>query len=146
MKTFREFLKEQSFRDFEIDKHVNIIEQNFVGFNVARANMPQLKVDEFLKFLQKLDIVYNLYTGNVFKFNPTQKDFDQDKVNQIVSTNSDLTKLTPILVSEDGFILDGHHRYFASIQTGLPIQYIVIDLPINKLLKLAIQYVEEIDV
>lgn len=134
MKSLKEFLNENC---------------HMVGFNVARMSMPQLNVDSFIKLIDRLDIEHRQDVGDLSIFKPTQKDFDQEKVtsfaNKLLSSGK-ANKFPPILVSQDGFVLDGHHRYFGAIEAGVDFPYIVIDLPINKLLKLAIQFVEEISV
>jgi ParB-like chromosome segregation protein Spo0J len=70
---------------------------------------------------------------------PTQTDFNQDKVDQIKSDwNYIVGNQKPIIASkEDGFVLDGHHRFFAAKQLGTGINVIFVDLPINKLLAIS---------
>lgn len=130
MKEFREFVSEEM--------------SEFSGFLISRDNMPQIKnVKDYVNFIdrQQIDVVFRIMRVDHFK--PTQINFDQEKVDRIKNdTNNDAT---PIVVSEDGFILDGHHRYFAAVQTESEIPVYLIGLPINKLLKLTNDYLEYSD-
>jgi len=128
MKTFRQFLKEDQFP--------------FSAFFVARLSMPQIKnIPHFINYINHLGIkTEEKVISNIDSYSPTQFDFDQDKVDRIIEDDEKRSK--PILVSSDGYILDGHHSYQAASQSGLAATVIEIDLNINKALKLAIDYVE----
>lgn len=128
MKTFRQFLKEDQFP--------------FSAFFVARLSMPQIKnIPHFINYVNHLGIkTEEKVISNIDSYSPTQFDFDQDKVDRIIEDDEKRSK--PILVSSDGYILDGHHSYQAASQSGLAATVIEIDLNINKALKLAIDYVE----
>jgi len=128
MKTFRQFLKEDQFP--------------FSAFLVARLSMPQIKnIPHFINYINHLGIkTEEKVISNIDSYSPTQFDFDQDKVDRIIEDDEKRSK--PILVSSDGYILDGHHSYQAASQSGLAATVIEIDLNINKALKLAIDYVE----
>jgi len=48
-----------------------------------------------------------------------------------------------IVVSNDLFVLDGHHRYFAAAQSGVKtIKAVLVDTTINKLLSAAYAFLE----
>lgn len=111
---------------------------SFSAFAISRANMPQIDdIDGFVKYLNKFGIDSELVSlSNVDSISPTQTDFNQEKVDQIKSNWSRDSK--PIIASKvDGFILDGHHRYYSAKQLGEGINVIFVDLPINKLLVMA---------
>ena len=111
----------------------------FSGFNIARSSMPQIhSTDKFVSYLEKQGIEIVKGKEIPSKFKPLQKDFDQEKVNKIASELSKASK--PILVSNDLFVIDGHHRFFAHSDTNTPINYIMVKIPVTQLLKLAIQY------
>lgn len=130
MKTLREYLNEDLIP--------------FSGFSLPRNVMPQIKdMSHFLNYLDQLTIYYNQSKQDVNQFKPTQREFDRTKVNRIKKELSKQTK--PIIVSEDGYVLDGHHRYFAFKGSDSLINVIEVQLPINKLLKLAIDYTEAYD-
>jgi hypothetical protein len=68
----------------------------------------------------------------------TQMEFDYDKVAAMIGTKSKI----PVLVSNDGYILDGHHRWLADYNMNKEtyIDVVEIDLPILELLRVAKEY------
>jgi len=127
MKSFKQFIHEEQFQA--------------PGFSIARISMPQIKiVSHFENYVQHLGIKTSYKQYYAPNLRPTQTDFDQTKVDRIIADQKIDSK--PIIVSSDGYILDGHHRYQAAVQTMSDISVLEIDLPINKLLKLSIDYVE----
>ncbi len=79
-------------------------------------------------------------------YSPTQFEYDEDKVRRIITDweydQDTIEQTKPIIVSEDNFVLDGHHRYFAAKQSRTAVPVVKVYLPINKLLKLAFEYQE----
>ena len=62
-----------------------------------------------------------------FKFLPTNRTVGtSDKVKMSVET-FDVTPYVPIIVTEDGFIIDGQNRYEVCKSLGKPIYYVVYD-------------------
>jgi hypothetical protein len=110
------------------------------GFNIARIQMPQIDdIENFLEYLSGIEGGY-FQRGefSVEGIKPLQTDFDQSKVDAIKNFEK------PIIVSQDNFILDGHHRFFASVAAGNKyINMIKVDLTINKLLKVTMAYLDE---
>jgi len=131
MKPFKEFITEQ--------------------FMIARINMPQ--IDDLSKFTEWLTddrgVGSSPYMGLVNYLKPLQAEgFDYNKVNTIemdMLKNPDTSSMKPIIVSEDGYVIDGHHRYIAAKNLQIKIPYIVVDTTANKLLKLAYEYVATSD-
>jgi hypothetical protein len=129
MKSFKEFIKEQ--------------------FMIARINMPQIDdVSKFTEWLTETKGVGSYpYIDSVNSFKPLQAEgFDEYKIKNICmgmrKDPDSIPNMKPIVVSEDGYVIDGHHRYLAAIREQVKIPYIVIDTTANKLLKLAYEYVE----
>lgn len=128
MLKFKEFIKEEMVP--------------YSGFVLARNQMPQIKnIDHFQNYVDQLGIETKLYTAKVYSFQPTQFEYDDKKVAKIIDEG--ITKA--IIVSEDNFVLDGHHRYFAAKFANLEIPILKVLLPINKLLKISYTYVEQYD-
>jgi hypothetical protein len=132
MKPFKEFITEQ--------------------FMIARINMPQIDdVSKFTEWLtESMGVGSSPYMGLVDYFKPLQAEgFDEDKIRNICmgmrKDPDSIPSMKPIIVSEDGYVVDGHHRYFAAIREQVKIPYIVIDTTANKLLKLAYEYVTTSD-
>jgi len=129
MKPFKEFITEQ--------------------FMIARINMPQIDdVSKFTEWLtESMGVGSSPYMRLVDYFKPLQAEgFNEDKIRNIcMGMRKDPDSMKPIIVSEDGYVVDGHHRYFAAIREQVKIPYIVIDTTANKLLKLAYEYVATSD-
>ncbi|MEG1542967.1 MAG: hypothetical protein RR382_00385 [Tannerellaceae bacterium] len=64
---------------------------------------------------------------------PTQSDLNQAKVDRI-ARDWDSAGRTPVLISRNNWILDGHHRVAAAIKKGKLVRVIRIDLPGRKAL------------
>lgn len=117
------------------------LEEQAAAFNLTRVSMPQINDQEnFLKYLllNDVDAEWNLHPIDFIK--PIQIDIDQEKV--IAMTGK--PNLKPIIVSDMGYILDGHHRYFASLLNDEDvISTYRVNTGINQLLALANDYVEQ---
>lgn len=86
-----------------------------------RHGMPQLSnFDQFAADLKANDI--ELGTDNVRpdSLTPTQRNFNQDKVDALITSGKWNDK--PIIVSLDNFVIDGHHRWLAAHQLHKPIK------------------------
>lgn len=124
------------------DRNLNEeIEIPKIGMTFSRALMPQIKGSEMAKFLNYLkdkDIDYRTKKLPVKDLRATQSEFDLTKVDQMIGERSDVK----IVVSNDGYIMDGHHRWLADYNTDKEskISSIVIDLPILELLRVAKEY------
>jgi uncharacterized protein (DUF1015 family) len=118
----------------------------FSGFLISRVAMPQINdMSGFINFLdrQGVDVVQTM--SSVETFNPTQTHYDEDKVNSIIKQWSDpvaIADSSPIIVSDDGFVLDGHHRFLAAKHMEVDIPIVLVSLPINQLMKIAFEYTE----
>lgn len=113
----------------------------FSAFLISRSQMPQVDSTKLKDILKSNKIDHEILSKcNVESFKPTQYEYDKYKVNLIKmewrKDSNAINKTKPIIVSEDGFVLDGHHRYFAALQSNTPIDVLIVFLPINKLLKL----------
>lgn len=109
-----------------------------VGFNITRSQMPQIKNEDFKKWLESKGHEVSLVDDVDINFvKPLQQDYDIAKVKSM-SLN-----LEPVFIASDGYILDGHHRYFKKklFSNRRTIScYQTPNLTINKLLSLAYEY------
>ena len=96
------------------------------NLGIYRFNMPQVEVNDVAVLLEDYNItnksyeitpttIYNAENG-VFSFDrliPTQNEADAGKISGM-GASLDAGKLGsgPIYISQDGFIIDGHHRYY----------------------------------
>lgn len=104
----------------------------FDTFDVDREHMPQIRKDqddEFLKYLGEEGIAYDNVDVPVAELKPTQTEYNPDRLSKPKSNDR------PIIISQDNYILDGHHRWTSSYiadQTNY-INVIRIYMNINKL-------------
>lgn len=95
----------------------------------SRNKLPN--IDDFKEFYQDIsstgdNLVHMSLNSNLLS--PTQNEFNDDKVASIkktISSNS-TGEINPILVSNDNFIIDGHHRWKAFHELDLNIPVTVI--------------------
>ena len=116
-------------------------EQSVIGgFNISRADMPQIVDQEaFVAYLEFVGVQVIKLPVPVAHIKPTQVEFDQAKVDNIKAPYGS------IIVAEDNFILDGHHRFFAAKgDAGCDmIDCIMCGTPINQLLKHANDFLSD---
>lgn len=116
------------------------------NFMIARTNMPQIEdTGDFLSYLESIEVGYTKHISSVRHFKPTQAEgFNEYKIRNIsMDMRKDpdsIPSMKPIIVSNDGYVLDGHHRYLAAIREEENIPFIVVDTTINKLLKISYDY------
>lgn len=114
------------------------------GFNLTRAQMPNIpgkSVLDFLSRLKKRGITVYDKSISVGLLRPTQGEMSKSQMNQMI-TMPEAKLRSHVLVSSDGFILDGHHRW-GHLLTRSPeskINAYVIGLPIKSLISEANRY------
>lgn len=116
---------------------------------IDRKQMPQIPDehrDGFVKHLRDSGIEVSDHHVDPKSLKPTQANFAGPKVGAILRT---IRKTgwpgNPILVTSDGFILDGHHRWAASAmhafeQAGVRTPVTRIDAPISKVLAIGLEF------
>lgn len=116
-----------------------------------RKDMPQVKTDDLGKAIKKLEqMSIRVKRGNIEagKLEPSQKDIYDAKVKKILdrTTKSSLRNMKPLVISQDNYIVDGHHRWKAML-IGYPtekIPYIKIGLPMKRAIQMYNKVAEEI--
>lgn len=106
--------------------------------NIEREDMPQIKsnlVRDFLQYLKDDGVHWKKKKIASNNLRPTQQDFNLEKVTNLMDKDEDqLSK--PIIISNDNYVLDGHHRWLALLNKypERKIEAYFIDLPITELL------------
>lgn len=113
--------------------------------NIPRADMPQIAAEHrgaLVNFLNARGIAHEMGEVDPSELKPTQGEFEPRKVASMVESAGEGRAATgrSILVSGDGFILDGHHQWKAALDTGRPLRVVRFDAPIQDLLRLAHQF------
>ena len=105
-----------------------------IGLTFSRLLMPQIKdTQAFLKKLKDEHIEYRKITVDTDSLKSTQQDFDLDKVRLMMYD----TNKKPIIISNDDYILDGHHRWLSDHNSKRKTDAIRVDLPILELMRVA---------
>jgi len=103
-----ELVKENRTRHSRIHTKDEIKLQNFDIKSLINDEI----LDYFMQDLKKnhISIIYNKKV-NVEHLNPTLKELNLKKINNMKENNNILAK--PIIISNDNFIIDGHHRWYS---------------------------------
>ena len=104
---------------------------------VPRAEMPQIKAEHrgaMTQFMNARGIKHRAEEVRADTLKATQAEFSPAKVRKALGFEGGERS---ILVSADGYILDGHHQWLAKREAGEPIKVIRFDAPIADLFALA---------
>jgi len=104
-----------------------------IGMTFSRALMPQIGKDI------KSNLIKNGIPFKEVKLHPndlksTQSEFDLDKVRLMML--EPFKSQTDIIISNDNYILDGHHRWLVAFNKNKRITVLQVDLPILELMRL----------
>jgi hypothetical protein len=114
------------------------------SLGMSRKDMPQISskhIGDFVKYLNNKGVSVSPSVIDVSKIGMTQKDINVDKVKDLLGVEkSNLAK--PVIISNDGYILDGHHRVAAlyNVDKNFKLKTIKVDLGIKDLLKAASEF------
>lgn len=110
-----------------------------IGMTFSRELMPQISGDslpDFLKFLGRKGINFHKQLVDPSKLKSSQMEFDDMKIIKLMFQDS----TDPIIVSNDDYVLDGHHRWLADHNSNEQTEAYVIDLPILELYRISKEY------
>ena len=117
------------------------------SLNIPRSEMPQIKstdMQDFRDWLESQGVDSNEREVPCTKLMAIQSEINTDKINGMLKakTIEELSHSKPVLSSSDGYLIDGHHRWFALRvdDQSNTISTIQVNLNINELLKLAHEY------
>ena len=105
--------------------------------NIPRSEMPQIKAENrgaMVSFMKARDIVSEKDEVPASSLKPTQQEFSPAKVKQAKEFEGGNRS---ILVSNDNYVLDGHHQWLAAREKGEPVKVIRLNAPIEQLVPLA---------
>lgn len=115
--------------------------------SIPRSEMPQIKstdMQDFRNWLTQKGYDSTEENVDVSELEPTQSEINIQKVNGMLNakTIEQLSQSKPVLVTEDNYLIDGHHRWFALLNDSDEnvISSIRVNLPLEELLSLAKEY------
>lgn len=110
------------------------------SLGVARADMPQIKAEHrgaLTNFLEARGVDHDTEEVAPGSLHPTQAEFSPEKVQKAVDYQGGDRA---VLVSRDGYILDGHHQWLAAVRNGAPLRVIRFNASIDRLIDLAHEF------
>ena len=112
-----------------------------IGMTLSRSLMPQVGDSvSFIDYLNDNDIESQKESINPNNLKSSQMEFDFDKIEGMRSQKSD----NRIVVSNDDYVLDGHHRWLADKMEERDCDAYRVDLPILELMRVAKEYENKI--
>lgn len=112
-------------------------EQFTIGLTFARNEMPQVGASKtFVQYMKSNGIDCTRQKLDPSELKSSQMEFDRSKVDGLKQKPSS----NPIIVSNDGYVVDGHHRWLADSEMGRKCDSYIVDLPILDLLHKAKHY------
>jgi len=115
------------------------------GMGLSRAQLPQIKstdVPEFIEWLDEKGVESLKTSVEVGDLTPIQKEINLDKTDSMAAKHTqgeiDLSAGKPVMVSNDEYLVDGHHRWYAlrELNPDNRLDTIIIDAPILDLISL----------
>ena len=97
--------------------------------------MPQIKAEHrgaMTQFLKGRGIAHREIEVDADSLKPSQREFSVSKVQKAIEFTGGNRA---ILISSDGYVLDGHHQWLAKAEKNEPIRAIQLDAPIKQLLE-----------
>ena len=101
---------------------------------IEREKLPQIlqkDLPQFINFLKHEGVNVTLGRVNPNKLHPLQNELNVDKVKALSSKLPEI-KDQPLLISKEGMIIDGHHRWAALRESDTPAMVIKINLPLSE--------------
>ncbi|URC15214.1 nuclease [Paraglaciecola Antarctic GD virus 1] len=112
------------------------------NLGIPRSEMPQIAsrfVPQFITYLKKNGASTVTKMESVSTLKMTQDEVNNDKILRMINDAPASVLAKPIIVSKDGFILDGHHRFVALLNKdkSAKLKIFKVDIIMKELLKLA---------
>jgi disulfide oxidoreductase YuzD len=83
---------------------------------INRSDMPQIKGNDIptaIDTFKKYGVPFKYEVNKVNDLNPIQNNVNADKIERISIAIKSGNKMNPIFISNDNYIVDGHHRWLA---------------------------------
>ena len=116
------------------------------GLRLNRSELPQIKsteVPEFIDWMKEKGVDSFRTSVKAGSLNPIQLEINLDKVDGMKAVHQSGQKdmgAKPVMVSNDDYLIDGHHRWYALKELGEDINVVMFNEPIDELLSLIKQF------
>lgn len=107
------------------------------SLGIPRAEMPQIRAGDrasMVQFFRARGIDAQEDTVQADTLKPSQAEYSPEKVDAAFAYTGGSRA---ILVSLDGYVVDGHHQWWAAVQAGSDVRVIRIMAPISRVLMMA---------
>lgn len=114
--------------------------EDWQSLNIPRAEMPQIKAEHrgaLVNFLNARGIEHREGRVPADTLKPTQAEFSPERVERAANREGGDRS---ILVSSDGYVLDGHHQWLAARNDRQAVKSIILEAPIRELLNVAREF------
>lgn len=133
----------KSFKSFVREFNVTVPSKKDT-MDIERKDMPQIKskdLKDFFVFLKKNGVKTVKKTVDAKKLKATQSQFDKDKIKKAIDDiSSGSMPNKPIMVSKDGYVIDGHHRWLAFYNLNRKIDVFEANVNAKELIGLMKEY------
>ena len=121
-------------------KELKIVRPDVKNQGVPRSKMPQIATEDYPEFLDYLkekggDISKKTMSAKDLK--PIQKEFSDKGVIKAIEKGK-IEK--PVISSNDGYIIDGHHRWLAGYNLGKDVIVYEVNMPVSELMKVVKEF------
>ncbi len=104
---------------------------NNLPAKAKRKELPNIiNHTDFINDLQDHNISTLEYFMSTEDLKPTQSEFNNEKVTNLLNEGK---MNSPIIISNDNFIVDGHHRWKARADSDETVAVLKVELPYEKL-------------
>lgn len=113
---------------------------------ITRDKMPQVKSDDYedyKKYLKDNGVTLRPQVVDAKDLKPMQKEFSDQGVEKQLKRNKEKgggINPKPLLASSDSYIVDGHHRWLAALNSGHKVSILRANADGNQLLSLTLKY------
>jgi hypothetical protein len=127
----------KSYAGEPIDNEFTAFHPDTGTLGIPRAEMPQIKQEDrgaFVNFAEARGITHEEDTVPADSLKPSQIEFAPTKVDKFLDNDAGVRS---VLVSKDGYVLDGHHQWVAALDKGTDVRVIRLNAPIRDLIRVA---------
>ena len=111
-------------------------------FNIPRSEMPQVRTDdypEFLDYLSNAGAVFSKEKVLAKTLKPVQGEFAEKGVIKSLKKRG---AVKPVIASSDNYIIDGHHRWLAALNTDQKVLIYRVNMGADELMQLVLDFPE----